>query len=128
MLCSVSVCVLVVCHLPCMNGGKCSARDKCQCPPNFTGKFCQMANPNGQQGQHTLVNGQKTHVHSTHTLPLTYSTGQNQGNAFISLFLPVQMFKSGNSEIYGSVVNKGIIRVQSYQKMDFHLPFVFFKT
>ncbi|RXN29816.1 latent-transforming growth factor beta-binding 1-like isoform X1 [Labeo rohita] len=70
---------VVVCHLPCMNGGKCSARDKCQCPPNFTGKFCQMANPNGHQGQHTVGNGQKTHVHSTHTLPLTYGTGQNQG-------------------------------------------------
>ncbi|XP_077095578.1 latent-transforming growth factor beta-binding protein 1 isoform X10 [Siphateles boraxobius] len=70
---------VVVCHLPCMNGGKCSARDKCQCPPNFTGKFCQMANPNGHQGQHTLTNGQKTHVHSTHTLPLTYGTGHNQG-------------------------------------------------
>ncbi|XP_073682563.1 latent-transforming growth factor beta-binding protein 1 isoform X2 [Garra rufa] len=70
---------VVVCHLPCMNGGKCSARDKCQCPPNFTGKFCQMANPNGHQGQHTAGNGQKTHVHSTHTLPLTYGTGQNQG-------------------------------------------------
>lgn len=70
---------VVVCHLPCMNGGKCSARDKCQCPPNFTGKFCQMASPNGHQGQHTVVNGQKTHVHSTHTLPLTYGTGQNQG-------------------------------------------------
>uniref|UniRef100_A0A8C1I5P8 Latent-transforming growth factor beta-binding protein 1 n=1 Tax=Cyprinus carpio TaxID=7962 RepID=A0A8C1I5P8_CYPCA len=69
---------VVVCHLPCMNGGKCSARDKCQCPPNFTGKFCQMANPNGHQGQHTVVNGQ-THVHSTHTLPLTYGTGHNQG-------------------------------------------------
>uniref|UniRef100_A0A8C1CRA8 Latent-transforming growth factor beta-binding protein 1 n=1 Tax=Cyprinus carpio carpio TaxID=630221 RepID=A0A8C1CRA8_CYPCA len=70
---------VVVCHLPCMNGGKCSARDKCQCPPNFTGKFCQMANPNGHQGQHAVVNGQKTHIHSTHTLPLTYGTGQNQG-------------------------------------------------
>uniref|UniRef100_A0A671Q7L0 Latent-transforming growth factor beta-binding protein 3 n=1 Tax=Sinocyclocheilus anshuiensis TaxID=1608454 RepID=A0A671Q7L0_9TELE len=70
---------VVVCHLPCMNGGKCSTRDKCQCPPNFTGKFCQMANPNGHQGQHTVVNGQKTHVHSTHTLPLSYGTGQNQG-------------------------------------------------
>uniref|UniRef100_A0A9J8D3L9 Latent-transforming growth factor beta-binding protein 1 n=1 Tax=Cyprinus carpio carpio TaxID=630221 RepID=A0A9J8D3L9_CYPCA len=69
----------LVCHLPCMNGGKCSARDKCQCPPNFTGKFCQMANPNGHQGQHAVVNGQKTHIHSTHTLPLTYGTGQNQG-------------------------------------------------
>ncbi|XP_043119083.1 latent-transforming growth factor beta-binding protein 1 isoform X3 [Puntigrus tetrazona] len=70
---------VVVCHLPCMNGGKCSARDKCQCPPNFTGKFCQMANPTGHQGQHTVLNGQKTHVHSMHTLPLTYGTGQNQG-------------------------------------------------
>ncbi|XP_016091077.1 latent-transforming growth factor beta-binding protein 1-like isoform X2 [Sinocyclocheilus grahami] len=70
---------VVVCHLPCMNGGKCSARDKCQCLPNFTGKFCQMANPNSHQGQHAVVNGQKTHVHSTHTLPLTYGTGQNQG-------------------------------------------------
>ncbi|XP_059374840.1 latent-transforming growth factor beta-binding protein 1-like isoform X4 [Carassius carassius] len=70
---------VVVCHLPCMNGGKCSARDKCQCPPNFTGKFCQMPNPNGHQGQHAVVNGQKTHIHSTHTLPLTYGTGQNQG-------------------------------------------------
>uniref|UniRef100_A0A673HF58 Latent-transforming growth factor beta-binding protein 1 n=1 Tax=Sinocyclocheilus rhinocerous TaxID=307959 RepID=A0A673HF58_9TELE len=77
---------VVVCHLPCMNGGKCSARDKCQCLPNFTGKFCQMANPNGHQGQHAVVNGQKTHVHSTHTLPLTYGTGQNQGNTFISVF------------------------------------------
>uniref|UniRef100_A0A672JTZ8 Latent-transforming growth factor beta-binding protein 1 n=1 Tax=Sinocyclocheilus grahami TaxID=75366 RepID=A0A672JTZ8_SINGR len=80
---------VVVCHLPCMNGGKCSARDKCQCLPNFTGKFCQMANPNSHQGQHAVVNGQKTHVHSTHTLPLTYGTGQNQGNTFISVFLPV---------------------------------------
>ncbi|XP_052001305.1 latent-transforming growth factor beta-binding protein 1-like isoform X3 [Xyrauchen texanus] len=70
---------VVVCHLPCMNGGKCSARDKCQCPPHFTGKFCQMQNPNGHQGQQTVVTGQKTHVHSTHTLPLTYGTGQNQG-------------------------------------------------
>uniref|UniRef100_A0A671KMT1 Latent-transforming growth factor beta-binding protein 1 n=1 Tax=Sinocyclocheilus anshuiensis TaxID=1608454 RepID=A0A671KMT1_9TELE len=45
---------VVVCHLPCMNGGKCSARDKCQCLPNFTGKFCQMANPNGHQGESPL--------------------------------------------------------------------------
>uniref|UniRef100_A0A3P9A0X9 Latent-transforming growth factor beta-binding protein 1 n=1 Tax=Esox lucius TaxID=8010 RepID=A0A3P9A0X9_ESOLU len=50
---------VVVCHLPCMNGGKCSARDKCQCPPSFTGKFCQMPvqNGNGQQHHH----GQQQH-------------------------------------------------------------------
>ncbi|XP_061140649.1 latent-transforming growth factor beta-binding protein 1 isoform X2 [Syngnathus typhle] len=69
---------IVVCHLPCINGGKCSARDKCQCPPNFTGKFCQIPLPNGQhQPQHTSGSYTQTQVHSTHTLPLTYSNGQN---------------------------------------------------
>uniref|UniRef100_A0A8D3CN80 Latent-transforming growth factor beta-binding protein 4 n=1 Tax=Scophthalmus maximus TaxID=52904 RepID=A0A8D3CN80_SCOMX len=62
---------VVVCHLPCMNGGKCSTRDKCQCPPNFTGKFCQMPVQNGHH---------QTQVHSTHTLPLTYSNGQSTGD------------------------------------------------
>ncbi|XP_056464775.1 latent-transforming growth factor beta-binding protein 1 isoform X3 [Gadus chalcogrammus] len=66
---------VVVCHLPCINGGKCSARNKCQCPPNFTGKFCQVA---VQGGQHQQSGGYgQTHVHATHTLPLTYSNGQN---------------------------------------------------
>ncbi|KAK9541983.1 hypothetical protein VZT92_001989 [Zoarces viviparus] len=69
---------VVVCHLPCMNGGKCSTRDKCQCPPNFTGKFCQMPVQNGhQQHQQTSGGYRQTQVHSTHTLPLTYSNGQN---------------------------------------------------
>ncbi|XP_044071056.1 latent-transforming growth factor beta-binding protein 1 isoform X9 [Siniperca chuatsi] len=69
---------VVVCHLPCINGGKCSARDKCQCPPNFTGKFCQMPIQNGHQ-QHQQMSGgySQTQVHSTHTLPLTYSNGQS---------------------------------------------------
>ncbi|XP_010768400.1 latent-transforming growth factor beta-binding protein 1-like, partial [Notothenia coriiceps] len=65
-----------VCHLPCMNGGKCSTRDKCQCPPNFTGKFCQMPARSGQQ-QQPAGGYSQTQVHSTHTLPLTYSNGQN---------------------------------------------------
>uniref|UniRef100_A0A3P8WHA4 Latent transforming growth factor beta binding protein 1 n=1 Tax=Cynoglossus semilaevis TaxID=244447 RepID=A0A3P8WHA4_CYNSE len=69
---------VVVCHLPCINGGKCSARDKCQCPPNFTGKFCQMPVQNGhQQHQQTAGGYGQTQVHSTHTLPLTYSNGQS---------------------------------------------------
>ncbi|XP_057703825.1 latent-transforming growth factor beta-binding protein 1 isoform X4 [Corythoichthys intestinalis] len=71
---------IVVCHLPCINGGKCSARDKCQCPPNFTGKFCQMPVQNGHH-QHRQTSGSysQTQVHSTHTLPLTYSNGQSAG-------------------------------------------------
>ncbi|KAM8860153.1 latent-transforming growth factor beta-binding protein 1 isoform 2-T2 [Spinachia spinachia] len=68
---------VVVCHLPCMNGGKCSTRDKCQCPPNFTGKFCQMPVQNGHQ--QTSAGYNQAHVHSTQTLPLTYSNGQNPG-------------------------------------------------
>ncbi|CAI5682149.1 unnamed protein product [Oreochromis niloticus] len=68
---------VVVCHLPCINGGKCSTRDKCQCPPNFTGKFCQMAVQNGHQ--QTSGGYSQNQVHSTHTLPLTYSNGQTPG-------------------------------------------------
>ncbi|XP_051278723.1 latent-transforming growth factor beta-binding protein 1 isoform X2 [Dicentrarchus labrax] len=69
---------VVVCHLPCINGGKCSARDKCQCPPSFTGKFCQMPIQKGhQQHQPTSGSFSQSQVFSTHTLPLTYSNGQN---------------------------------------------------
>uniref|UniRef100_A0A096MBB1 Latent-transforming growth factor beta-binding protein 4 n=1 Tax=Poecilia formosa TaxID=48698 RepID=A0A096MBB1_POEFO len=68
---------VVVCHLPCINGGKCSARDKCQCPPNFAGKFCQMPVQNGhQQHQQSSVAYGQAQIVSTHTLPLTYSHGQ----------------------------------------------------
>ncbi|MBN3273393.1 LTBP1 protein, partial [Polyodon spathula] len=80
---------VVVCHLPCMNGGQCSARDKCQCPPNFSGKFCHIPVQNGhqnqqsqQQQQHrqqqhgTASRTQGSQVHSTHTLPLSFG-GQN---------------------------------------------------
>ncbi|XP_073413707.1 latent-transforming growth factor beta-binding protein 1 isoform X2 [Dendrobates tinctorius] len=72
---------VVICHLPCMNGGQCAARDKCQCPPNFTGKLCHIPvqNGNGQKQYPHQQNAIKTSgshvIHSTHTLPLTV-TGQ----------------------------------------------------
>ncbi|XP_053538479.1 latent-transforming growth factor beta-binding protein 1 isoform X2 [Ictalurus punctatus] len=65
---------VVVCHLPCMNGGKCNARDKCQCPPNFTGKFCQMPTQNGPS----------TNIQTTHTLPLSYGHGQGVVNIHVN--------------------------------------------
>ncbi|KAK6293581.1 hypothetical protein J4Q44_G00359070 [Coregonus suidteri] len=68
---------VVVCHLPCMNGGKCSARDKCQCPATYTGKFCQMPVQNGNGQQRQNGKQQTSQIHSTHTLPLTFSNGQN---------------------------------------------------
>lgn len=84
----------VVCHLPCINGGKCSARDKCQCPPNFTGKFCQMPVQTGhQQHQQTAGGYSQTQVHSTHTLPLTYSNGQSPGEWKGNTVIPVLTMK-----------------------------------
>ncbi|KAM7078978.1 latent-transforming growth factor beta-binding protein 1 isoform 3-T3 [Molossus nigricans] len=73
---------VVICHLPCMNGGQCSSRDKCQCPPNFTGKLCQIPVHGASAPklyQHSQQPGKAlgTHVvHSTHTLPLTMTSQQ----------------------------------------------------
>ncbi|XP_041667187.1 latent-transforming growth factor beta-binding protein 4 isoform X3 [Cheilinus undulatus] len=32
-----------LCPLLCKNGGVCLQKDRCLCPPNFTGKFCQIS-------------------------------------------------------------------------------------
>ncbi|XP_067844782.1 latent-transforming growth factor beta-binding protein 1 isoform X3 [Heptranchias perlo] len=73
---------VVVCHLPCMNGGQCTSRNKCQCSPNFTGKLCHIPvqSSNGQWQHHQQQYQHQQHpgkaptssvVHSMHTLPLS---------------------------------------------------------
>ncbi|XP_068116562.1 latent-transforming growth factor beta-binding protein 3 [Hyperolius riggenbachi] len=43
---------VVVCPIPCMNGGQCSSNNHCLCPPEFTGRFCQFpAVPGGSGSQ-----------------------------------------------------------------------------
>lgn len=86
----------VICHLPCMNGGQCSSRDKCQCPPNFTGKLCQIPVHGASVPklyQHSQQPGKAlgTHVvHSTHTLPLTMTSQQGVKGKLILLILLIR--------------------------------------
>uniref|UniRef100_UPI0037E84A33 latent-transforming growth factor beta-binding protein 3 isoform X5 n=1 Tax=Semicossyphus pulcher TaxID=241346 RepID=UPI0037E84A33 len=42
---------VVVCPLTCLNGGVCSSRKHCLCPPGFTGRLCQFPLPQTQQAQ-----------------------------------------------------------------------------
>lgn len=76
-----------------MNGGQCSSRDKCQCPPNYTGKLCQIP-VQGSHGPKLYHNSQQaskpvgSHViHSTHTLPLTMPGQQGVKGKHVLLFL-----------------------------------------
>uniref|UniRef100_A0A1A7W942 Latent transforming growth factor beta binding protein 3 n=2 Tax=Iconisemion striatum TaxID=60296 RepID=A0A1A7W942_9TELE len=83
---------VVVCPLTCMNGGVCSTRKTCLCPPGFTGRLCQFPlhqaqaahgnrqpvypahlKPDGQKlvEQSAIGRTQLTQTHSIFTLPLS---------------------------------------------------------
>ncbi|XP_034462656.1 latent-transforming growth factor beta-binding protein 3 isoform X2 [Hippoglossus hippoglossus] len=49
---------VVVCPLTCMNGGVCSSRKHCLCPPGFTGRLCQFPLQQTQQAQAARGNKQ----------------------------------------------------------------------
>uniref|UniRef100_A0A3Q1ATB0 Latent-transforming growth factor beta-binding protein 3 n=1 Tax=Amphiprion ocellaris TaxID=80972 RepID=A0A3Q1ATB0_AMPOC len=52
---------VVVCPLTCMNGGVCSSRKHCLCPPGFTGRLCQF--PLQQMRQAQAARGNKQPVY-----------------------------------------------------------------
>uniref|UniRef100_A0A4W5K8R4 Latent transforming growth factor beta binding protein 3 n=1 Tax=Hucho hucho TaxID=62062 RepID=A0A4W5K8R4_9TELE len=74
-----------------MNGGVCSSRTHCLCPPGFTGRLCQLplrqmpeaqaarVLPDGQnQGEQAAMGRpQLTQTHSVFTLPLAQGTGHH---------------------------------------------------
>uniref|UniRef100_A0A8C9T821 Latent transforming growth factor beta binding protein 3 n=1 Tax=Scleropages formosus TaxID=113540 RepID=A0A8C9T821_SCLFO len=92
---------VVVCPHTCMNGGVCSSRSHCLCPPGFTGRLCQFplrqmpeaqaaqgnkqpvytlqVVPDGQSpGDQTAVGRKKmAQTHSVFTLPLAQGGGQH---------------------------------------------------
>ncbi|XP_049332407.1 latent-transforming growth factor beta-binding protein 3 isoform X5 [Astyanax mexicanus] len=89
---------VVVCPLTCINGGVCSNRTHCLCPPGFTGRLCQFplrtqASRGNKQPVYTLQvmpdgpglsessgpggRQQLTQTHSVFTLPLAQGTGHS---------------------------------------------------
>lgn len=108
---STSECLLlflpaVVCPLTCMNGGVCSSRNHCLCPPGFTGRLCQFPpqqaqaahgnrqpvypaslKPDGQKlVEHTAMGRtQMTQTHSIFTLPLSQVGHHSSEGKYCSL-------------------------------------------
>uniref|UniRef100_A0A672P634 Latent transforming growth factor beta binding protein 3 n=1 Tax=Sinocyclocheilus grahami TaxID=75366 RepID=A0A672P634_SINGR len=64
---------VVVCPLTCMNGGVCSTRTHCLCPPGFTGRLCQF--PLRTQASR----GNKQPVYSVQVMPESQSLSEPGG-------------------------------------------------
>ncbi|MGH0148738.1 UNVERIFIED_CONTAM: hypothetical protein FKN15_038880 [Acipenser sinensis] len=70
----------VVCPLTCMNGGQCSSRSHCLCPPEFSGRFCQYSRqPHGGGGAKGEQAASKHPVYTLHLLPDPQSPGEPPG-------------------------------------------------
>ncbi|XP_063793742.1 latent-transforming growth factor beta-binding protein 4 isoform X2 [Pseudophryne corroboree] len=76
-----------LCPLLCNNGGVCIKKDTCLCPPNFTGKFCQISvSPNSGVAAYTIRNSSEEHnllTKSVYTLPLSNHQPEKDGGASI---------------------------------------------
>lgn len=67
---------VVVCPLTCLNGGVCSSRKHCLCPPGFTGRFCQFP----LQHQAQAARGNKQPVYPTVLKPDSQKHGDQAVN------------------------------------------------
>ncbi|XP_056138750.1 latent-transforming growth factor beta-binding protein 4 isoform X3 [Lampris incognitus] len=88
-----------LCPLLCKNGGVCIQKDRCLCPPNFTGKFCQIYTPPSLSSTNEIVKH----------LPAP-STGANLMLTHSEYLLPLQNQEAGQPGAPGSPMVK--VRVQ----------------
>lgn len=65
----------VLCPLICHNGGVCMRPDRCLCPPDFAGKFCQL-HSSGAQPPAPAVPGL---TRSVYTMPLANHRDDEHG-------------------------------------------------
>ncbi|KAK6487718.1 latent-transforming growth factor beta-binding protein 4-like isoform X1 [Huso huso] len=76
-----------LCPLMCQNGGICMQKDRCLCPPNFTGKFCHIpVSSSTNEIEGVAQNGaassnQKGLTQSVYTLPLHSHQSQQSGGS-----------------------------------------------
>ncbi|CAM4540761.1 unnamed protein product [Leuciscus chuanchicus] len=83
----------LVCPLTCMNGGVCSTRTHCLCPPGFTGRLCQFplrtqASRGNKQPVYTLQSlsepggtGGRQQMTQTHSVFTLQGTGHHSSEA-----------------------------------------------
>ncbi|XP_067170533.1 latent-transforming growth factor beta-binding protein 4 isoform X3 [Apteryx mantelli] len=70
----------VLCPLMCRNGGVCTQRDACLCPPDFTGKFCHIpANRTQRAGPPPAGPQPQSLTKSVYTLPLANHREERDG-------------------------------------------------
>uniref|UniRef100_H3BBA5 Latent-transforming growth factor beta-binding protein 4 n=1 Tax=Latimeria chalumnae TaxID=7897 RepID=H3BBA5_LATCH len=80
---------LVLCPLLCQNGGLCIQKDRCLCPPGFTGKFCQIRVAAGinevdaTSSHKNASSGQLSLFGSIYTLPLSNHPPEQGGGPSI---------------------------------------------
>ncbi|XP_060113932.1 latent-transforming growth factor beta-binding protein 4 [Heteronotia binoei] len=77
-----------LCPLICQNGGVCLKKDKCLCPPHWTGKFCHLpALPHShsqgptRRGAEEASPAQRAVTKSTYTLPIANHRQEHDGVA-----------------------------------------------
>nr|XP_019941030.1 PREDICTED: latent-transforming growth factor beta-binding protein 3 [Paralichthys olivaceus] len=95
---------VVVCPLTCMNGGICSSRKHCLCPPGFTGRLCQFPLQQTQQAQAARGNKQPVYPISLkpdgHKLVEQSGIGRTQLTQTHSVFtLPFSQVGHHSSEV-----------------------------